>query len=291
MTSVIKFDSIEVVLRGMEKTKENVAEKEAEKKVEIKKRAKEDEFKINPEEMLQAGLQFGHQTSKTHPKIKPYLFGIRNTIHIFDLEKTVEKLKEALGFIQKLISENKTLLFVGTKVQAKDLVKEIATETGFPYVVERWLGGTITNFGVIKDRVEYFRNLERKKETGELDKYTKKERLEFDKELEKLRIKFEGIKEMSQVPDAIFVVDIKKDDLALKEARKKGLKIIGICDTNTDPTLVDYPIPANDDAISSVKYILKKVKEVIKKTKQKEESKKQRAKNREQRTESKEQEI
>lgn len=259
----------------MDKTKVNIAEKGVEKKVEIKKRVKEGEFKINPEEMLEAGLQFGHRTSKTHPKMKPYLFGVRNSIHIFDVEKTAEKIKEALEFIQKLISENKTLLFIGTKIQAKNLVKETATEVGFPYVVERWLGGTITNFGVIKNRIDYFKDLERKKETGELEKYTKKERLEFDKELEKLRIKFGGIKEMSRIPDAIFIVDIKKDALAIEEAKKKGLKIIGICDTNTDPTLVDYPIPANDDAISAVNYILDKVKEVIKKAQQKAESKKQ----------------
>lgn len=260
----------------MEKTKENIAEKEAEKKVEIKK--KPNKFKINPEGMLRAGLQFGHRISKTHPKMKPYLFGVRNSIHIFDLEKTAEKLEEALGFVQKLISEDKTLLFVGTKIQAKNLVKEIATQTGFPYVAERWLGGTITNFSVIKNRAEYFKDLERKKETGELDKYTKKERLEFDKELERLRIKFEGIKEMSRIPDAIFVVDIEKDSLAVEEAKKKGLKIIGICDTNTDPTLVDYPIPANDDAIPSLKYILEKVKEVIQKARQKTESKTQETK-------------
>ena len=154
----------------MEKTEEYVKEKETEKKAETKEKAKKNEFKIDPEEMLQAGLQFGHQTSRTHPKMKPYLFGVRNSIHIFDLEKTAEKLKEALKFIEKLILDSKTLLFVGTKIQAKNLVKDTATETGFPYVVERWLGGTITNFGIIKDRVEYFKDLERKKETGELEK-------------------------------------------------------------------------------------------------------------------------
>lgn len=273
--SLEKINAMLKELSFMEKPKENLMKEGVEKRAEIKKKTKVDEFGINPEEMLQAGLQFGHQTSKTHPKMKPYLFGVRNTIHIFDLDKTAEKLKEALGFTQKLISENKTLLFVGTKIQAKDLVRETATQVGFPYVVERWLGGTMTNFGVIKNRVEYFKDLERKKEAGELEKYTKKERLELDKELERLRMKFEGIKEMSRIPDVVFVADIKKDALAIEEARKKGLKIIGICDTNTDPTSVDYPIPANDDSISSLKYILGKVEEVIKKAKQKAESQKQ----------------
>src|SRR4030042_5216936 len=230
----------------------------------LMKKDKIDEFDVKPEEMMEAGLQFGHQTSKTHPKMKPFLFGVRNSIHIFDVEKTAEKLRGALEFIQKLILDNKTLLFVGTKIQAKNLAKETATELSFPYVIERWLGGTITNFGIIKNRIDYFKDLESKKNTGELDKYTKKERLEFGKELERLRIKFEGIKEMSQIPDAVVVLDIKKDALAIEEAKKKGLKTIGICDTSTDPTLVDYPILANDDAISSLKYILEKVKGVIK---------------------------
>lgn len=248
------------------------------------KEVKTNIFKIKPEEMLQAGLQFGHQTSRTHPKIKPYLFGVRNSIHVFDPEKTAEKLKEALEFIQKLTSDNKTLLFVGTKIQVKNLLKETAVEVNFPYVVERWLGGTFTNFGVIKNRVNYFKDLEQKKETGELEKYTKKERLEFDKELQKLRIKFEGIKGMSQIPDAVFIADIKKDALVINEARKKGLKIIGICDTDTNPTLVDYPIPANDDAVSSVKYILDKIKEAIESGKQEAESKKQKIDEEEQKT-------
>lgn len=281
---------MEKIKENSKKTKENPI-KDIEKKINLKKKTEENEFKIDPEEMLRAGLQFGHQTSRTHPKMKPYLFGVRSSIHIFDLEKTAEKLKETLGFIRKLILENKTILFVGTKIQAKNLVKEMAAETGFPYVVERWLGGTMTNFKVINDRVEYFKDLERKKETGELEKYTKKERLEFDKELQKLRIKFEGIKEMSRIPDAVFIVDIKKDALAIEEARKKGLKVIGICDANTDPTLVDYSIPANDDSISSLKYIFGKVQGVILKAKQEVKDREQKAENKEQKTGSKEQEI
>ena len=229
----------------------------------------EGDFNLSLEEMAEAGLHFGHRTSKTNPKMKPYIFGARSTVHIIDLEKTAEKLKEALEFIQDLISKNGVLLFVGTKVQTRDLVKNIAKECGLPYVSERWLGGTFTNFATLQKRVEYFKELERKRAAGELEKYTKKERADFDKEIADLELKFGGIKEMAKLPDAVFVCDIKKDELAVKEARKKGIKIVGIAHTNVDPTMADYPIPANDDAISSVKYILEKVKEVILKTKQK----------------------
>ena len=226
-----------------------------------------DEFNLNIEEMARAGLHFGHKTSKVHPKMMPYLAGVRNTIHIIDLEKTKEKLTEALKFLQQLISENKILLIVGTKVQVKELVKNLAQELNLPYVTERWLGGTFTNFEVIKKRIEYFKELERKKKEGELEKYTKKERAKIDQELRDLETKFGGIKNLERLPDAILVLDMKKDDLAVKEARMKGIKVIAISHSNTDPTLADYPIPANDDAISSVKYILDKVKEVILKSK------------------------
>ena len=232
-----------------------------------KEKPKKEDFKINTEEMAQAGLYFGHKTSKIHPRMKPYLFGARNGVHLIDLEKTAEKLKEALKFIQKLISEGKTLIFVGTKIQVKDLVKNTAEECGLPYVTERWLGGTFTNFDIIKKRIEYFKDLENKKKEGELEKYTKKERAQIDKELAALQVKFGGIKTLSQLPDAIFVLDIKKDDLAIREAMAKGIKVVGISDTNTDPALADYPIPGNDDAVSSVKYILDKVKDVILKAK------------------------
>ena len=138
-----------------------------------------------------------------------------------------------------------------------------------PYVVNRWLGGTFTNFATIKKRIEYFKDLEKKKIEGELEKYTKKEKAKFDQELENLRIKFEGIKNMEKLPDAIFILDMKKDALVVREAKRRGVKVIGVSDTNVDPTLADYPIPANDDAISSVKYILGKVKEVVVKAKPK----------------------
>lgn len=223
----------------------------------------EDVFGISVEEMAKAGVQLGQRTSRTHPKMLPYIFGVRNTIHIIDLEKTAVKLKEALEFIQKLASEGKIILFVGTKFQVKDLVRQVAQECSMPYVVERWLGGTFTNLWVIAKRIEYFKELERKKTEGELEKYTKKERMKIDQELKALEEKFGGIKELSRLPDAVFVCDMRKDHGAIKEARMKSIPVISICDTNCDPTLANYPIPANDDAISSVKYILNKVKDVI----------------------------
>jgi len=223
----------------------------------------ETSFNINTEEMEKAGLQFGHKTSRIHPKMMPFLTGVRNTVHIIDLEKSAEKLKEALKFIQKIISEDKNLLIVGTKIQAKGLVKSMAEETGMPYVSERWLGGTFTNFEIIKKRLDYFKDLESKKASGELEKYTKKERLLIDRKIKDLTINFGGIKNLNKLPDAIFVVDVKKDILAVKEAKLKGVKITGISDTNIDPNLLDYPIPANDDSVSSIKYVLEKVKEAI----------------------------
>lgn len=237
-------------------------------------KTKKDDLKIDAEEMAKAGLHFGHRTSRVHPKMKPFLFGVRNGVHLIDLEKTAEKLKEALDFIRQLISEEKILLLTGTKVQMKELVKSAAKDCNLPYVAERWLGGTFTNFETIKKRIDYFKDMEKKKAEGEFEKYTKKERIEIDKELRDLETKVGGIKELTKLPDAIFVLDMKKDRLAVKEAKSKGVKVIALCDTNCDPSLADYPIPANDDAISSVKYILDKVKETILSAKLKTQSKK-----------------
>ncbi|MCD6402497.1 30S ribosomal protein S2 [bacterium] len=230
---------------------------------------KKRKFGINLEEMLKAGLHFGHSPSKRHPKMEPFLFGVRNGIHVIDLEKTVEKLEAALEYIQNLISEGKNLLFVGTKIQVKELIKETAKECNLPYVAERWLGGTFTNFDIIKKRIEYYKDLEKKKKEGELDKYPREEKIKFEKILQELEQKYGGLQDVKDLPDAIFVVDVEKEKIAISEARKKGIKIIAICDTNGNPTLVDYPIPANDDSVTSVKYILDKVKEVIKKAKSK----------------------
>lgn len=227
------------------------------------KEGKMESFTIDIEEMGRAGVHFGHQTSKRHPKMTPFIQGVRNSIHLIDLEKTAQFLEGALRFISESISEGKILLFVGTKIQHKNLIKEVAKECGLPYVTERWLGGTFTNFEIIKKRIEYFNSLKRKKEEGGFEKYTKKESAKLERELRDLERKFGGIKDMTELPDALFVVDMKKDAICVREARAKGVRVIGITDTNIDPSLADYPIPANDDAMSSVKYILDKVKEVI----------------------------
>jgi small subunit ribosomal protein S2 len=223
----------------------------------------EKEIKLDIEEMTQAGLHFGHKPSKTHPKLKPYIFGVRNGISIFDLEKTKEKLLLAIKEIQRLVKEQKTILLVGTSPQLLDLVLEFAKQTNFPYVTKRWLGGTLTNFSEIKKRVDYYKLLQKEKESGEWEKYTKKERAEKEKELERLRQKFEGLKTLEKIPDALFVLDMGKDLLAVKEARKMGVEVIGIVDSNADPNLAEFPIPANNHSLSSVKFILEKVKEAI----------------------------
>lgn len=227
-------------------------------------KSKKTSLNLKTEEMAQAGLHFGHKSSKIHPKMKPYLYGVRNGVHIIDLEKTAEKFKEALNFMKEAVADGKIILIVGTKIQAKALVKQTAEECGLPYITERWLGGTLTNFETIKKRIDYFKDLERKKKDGELENYTKKERIKFDEELKNLEIKFGGIKILDKIPDIVFVLDMQKDDLAIKEAKAKDVKVVALADTNVDPTLADYPIPANDDAMLSVKYILEKVKEVIK---------------------------
>lgn len=236
---------------------------------------KKEEFNINTDEMTRAGLHFGHKTSRIHPKMLSYLQGVKNSIHIIDLEKTRQGLKKALEFIRELILDNKNLLIVGTKVQHKELVKRTAQGLGLPYISERWLGGTFTNFEVIKKRIEHLKDLEKKRASGELEKYTKKERANFDKKIKDMEIKFGGIKNLEKLPQAILVLDMKKDEIAIREAENKGVKIVGISDSNINPDLADYPIPANDDAVSSIKYLLDKIAEVIKDAQEKRENKKE----------------
>lgn len=229
----------------------------------MKENKDENEIAINLDDMMKAGLHFGHRVSRINPKMKPYISGIKSTVHIIDLARTAEKLKEALKFIQDIISENKVLILIGTKIQIKEMTKQTAQDCGLMYVNNRWLGGTFTNFETIKKRIDYYKDLEKKKEAGELEKYTKKERAKFNKELNDLGIRFLGIKNLQKLPDAIFVLDMKKDILAVKEAKMKGVKVIAVAHTNVDPTLADYPIPANDDSVSSIKYILEKTKEAV----------------------------
>jgi small subunit ribosomal protein S2 len=221
------------------------------------------DFKLSIEDMDNAGVNTGHKISKLHPKMKPYIVGVKNGVHIIDLEKTKNALEKALAFISKLVAEGKSIVFVGTKIQLKGIVQMAAEACQVPYVTERWLGGTFTNFETLQKRVNYFKDLERKKETGDLAKYTKKEQLDFDREIQALKTKFEGIRNMSKLPDAVFIAGLDKDLTCAKEAKKKGIKIISIVDTNLNPDIVDYIIPANDDAINAVQHILDKVKGAI----------------------------
>jgi small subunit ribosomal protein S2 len=225
--------------------------------------------------MAEAGLHFGHRSSNTHPKMKPFIYGTRNSINLIDLDKTKENFKKVLEFIKKEISESKILLLVGTKIQARKLVEDFGREHNLPYVSERWLGGTISNFEIIKKRIDYFNDLERKKEQGELEKYTKKERGQFDLELGRLEKKFKGIKDLEKLPDIIFVLDITKNTLAIKEAKNKEIITIGVCDVNSDPSSVDWVIPANDDSVSAIRYILSKLSIAVKKGEELRETKKQ----------------
>ncbi len=218
---------------------------------------------LNVEDMQTAGLHFGHNVSRLHPKMKQYVAGTKNNVHVFDLEKTAKEFDRALKFIAKLAAEGKTILFVGTKIQIKGVTALAAQESAMPYVTERWLGGTFTNFETISKRVAHYKDLEHKKANGELAKYTKKEQLLFGKEIESLKKKFEGVKQMVKLPEAVFILDVKKDMACALEAKRKGITIIGVTDTNIDPSIVNYPIPANDDAISSIAYILEKVRETI----------------------------
>lgn len=214
-------------------------------------------------QLLEAGVHFGHRTSRWNPKMKPYIFGVKNAVHIIDLDKTITKLKEAIDFIVDLVNQGSVILFVGTKPAVKKIIKEAAESCQMPYVTERWLGGTLTNFKTISKRLEYFKDLESKIAEGQLQKYTKKEQLGFQKELEGLRKNFEGIKNLTKTPQAIFLVDLKENQLAAKEAKKTGTALVAICDTNTDPSLVDWPIPGNDDAASAVKIIVETIAEAI----------------------------
>ncbi len=215
------------------------------------------------EEMLKAGMHFGHNTSKWHPKMEPFIFGQRGGVHIIDLTKTQKKLAEALDFIEKTISEDKTILFVGTKTQVKEPMKKMAEEAGVPYVVGKWLGGGLTNFPVIKKSIKRYVDLLKQREEGKLKKYTKKEQLDFDREIEKLETRVGGLVDLNKLPDAIFVWDIKKEKTADLEAKKKNIPIIAVCDTNANPTDISYVIPSNDDATKTIKLLLGLVKEAV----------------------------
>jgi len=214
-------------------------------------------------ELLKAGVHFGHQMSKKYPKMDPYIYTQRSQISIIDLEQTASKLREAMDFVKKIASENGVILFVASKKQAKKIVEEAAKSCGMPYITSRWLGGTFTNFGNIVKLPKKLKDLEEKQANGQLEKYTKKEQLNFQREIERLKEMVEGIKELKKLPEAMYLVDIKKEKTALAEALNKNIPVVAMTDTNTDPSKITYPIPANDDASKSIAIITQAVAAAI----------------------------
>ncbi len=206
-------------------------------------------------QLLEAGVHFGHQTRRWDPKMAEYIFQARNGIHIIDLQKTSKKLDEAYEFMKSQAEQGKTVLFVGTKKQAQECIKEAAQKSGMYYVDQRWLGGMLTNFDTIKKRVQRLKDLEKMQEDGTFDVLPKKEVILLKKEMAKLEANLGGIKEMEEVPGVIFLVDPKKEYNAIQEAKKLNIPLVGIVDTNCNPEVLDYPIPGNDDAIRAVKLI------------------------------------
>ena len=206
-------------------------------------------------QLLEAGVHFGHQTRRWDPKMAEYIFQARNGIHIIDLQKTSKKLDEAYAFVKEQAEEGKTVLFVGTKKQAQECMKEAALKCGMFYVDQRWLGGMLTNFGTIQKRIQRLKDLEAMEQDGTFDVLPKKEVILLKKEMEKLERNLGGIKEMNELPGVIFLVDPKKERIAILEAKKLGIPVVGLVDTNCNPEEVDYAIPGNDDAIRAVKLI------------------------------------
>lgn len=219
---------------------------------------------VDLKQLLEAGVHFGHKTSRWHPKMSPYIHSKRGEIHIIDLIETKTQLDAALSFITEEVAKGKQVLMVGTKKQAKDLVKEAAIANGQPYVVERWLGGMLTNTKTMGERIKKLKSLEEKMASGELEgKYNKLEVQRFQEEIDQLNTFFGGVKDMRGAPGVVFVTDVQVDHNAVKEAVRLGIPVVGICDTNVDPSTIKFPIAANDDAIKSVGLITDYVSQAI----------------------------
>lgn len=215
------------------------------------------------QDMLNAGLHIGHKKAKGHPRMKPFVLTTKNSIQIINTEKTYDYLKTALDFIYRTVADGKNIVFVGTTPSSQEETEAIAKACDMPHITNRWIGGTLTNFPTILKRIEAYLDLENKKNTGALEKYTKKEKLLMSQKLEKLSVKFGGIKTLKKLPDVIFVVDINKHKIVVSEAKRKSIPVVGIVDTDSNPSKIAYPIPANDNARPAIKYILEKVKETI----------------------------
>ena len=218
---------------------------------------------ISMKQLLEAGVHFGHQTRRWNPKMAPYIYMERNGIHIIDLQKTVGMIDDAYKAVAEIVSAGGTILFVGTKKQAMDAVQQEAERCGMYYVNERWLGGMLTNFKTIQSRIKRLKDIERMSQDGTFDVLPKKEVIGLRKEWDKLEKNLGGIKDMKKIPDAIFVVDPKKEHICVKEAQSLGITLIGIADTNCDPEELDYVIPGNDDAIRAVKLIVSKMADAV----------------------------
>ncbi len=218
---------------------------------------------VSMKQLLESGVHFGHQTRRWNPKMAQYIFTERNGIYIIDLQKTVRKIEEAYKFVKELAETGGTVLFVGTKKQAHNTVREEAERCGMYYVNERWLGGMLTNFETIKSRIRRLKELEQMEEDGSFDLLPKKEVLQLRKEHEKLQRYLGGIREMKRLPDAVFIIDPRKERIAVNEARKLGIPIVAIVDTNCDPDEIDYVIPGNDDAIRAVRLLTSKIADAV----------------------------
>jgi small subunit ribosomal protein S2 len=218
---------------------------------------------ISVKQLLEAGAHFGHLTGHWHPSMKSYIFTQRNGIHIIDLEQTVTMLDRACTYIRELVSNGQSVLFVGTKKQAQEIIEEEAKRCGMYYVNQRWLGGMLTNFATIQARIDYLVRLEDRRDKGELDHLSKKEKMKVEKEIARLNKLLGGFKEMTTIPGALFIVDPTKEKIALAEAKKVGIPIVAVVDTNCDPTGIDYLIPANDDAIKAIKLICSKIADAV----------------------------
>jgi len=219
---------------------------------------------ISLEELARNAVHFGQKAARWNPKMKKYIYGESNGVHIFDLNKTASALKEMIQKVEEMAKSGKTILFVSTKPQTKAMFEEFRGATGYPIVVNKWIGGLLTNFETIRGRIKKMKNIEGMFESGEIEKYTKKEQSEFRKELEKLQDAFDGIRDLYKAPDAIFVIDGKRDVNAILEARKLSIPVYGIADSNVDPDMYSLLIPGNDDAISSLAYLLSFIFEAAK---------------------------
>jgi small subunit ribosomal protein S2 len=218
---------------------------------------------VSMKALLESGVHFGHRTNKWHPAMKPYIFTERNGVHIIDLQQTVKALNTAYNLVRDTVANGGIVLFVGTKRQAQDTVRDEAMRCGMPYVTERWLGGMLTNWVTFYNRIQQMERLEKMFATGEVNRLTKKEGLLLQRELERLHIRLEGIRQMTRLPDLLFVVDVGREDAAVHEANLLGIPVIALVDTNCDPSGVDYVIPSNDDAIRAIKLLVSKIADAV----------------------------